>query len=89
MKALVLRGKRKGKIVEINQFCNDWFSDVGGNIYSPLSLAFTPEDMDIIIKSNCGMMLAWFQITEASTMGNRYIFTFKRKKFGVEVNKYY
>jgi hypothetical protein len=30
MKALILKGKGHGKIVEVNQWCNDWFS-IGDN----------------------------------------------------------
>jgi len=62
MRALVLRGKRKGKVVEISQWCNDWFTVMdSADIYSPTSLAFSKEDMKTIKEhKNNGMLFRWY-----------------------------
>ena len=39
--ATILRGKRKGEVVEIHQFANDWVSLEDGTILSPTSLEYT------------------------------------------------
>lgn len=57
MKALILKGKGGGKFAEVCQWCNDWFTvnhedpNIARQIFSPSSLAFTVEGIDIIIAS--------------------------------------
>ncbi len=80
MKAIVLRGKNKGKVVEISQWCNDWFSvedDV--SIYSPGELAFTEQGMDEILKhKNNGTLFAEFEVCIAPSWTANYIYKFKK-----------
>ena len=57
IKALIIKGKGSGKIVEISQWCNDWFTvnhedpNIMRQIYSPSSLVFTVAGIDTIIQS--------------------------------------
>lgn len=44
--ATVTRGKRKGDEVAIHQFCNDWFTDEDGNVWNPVSIKLTPDEVD-------------------------------------------
>ena len=83
MKALILRGKRRGDIVEVSQFCNDWFALEDDNKpYLPTSLAFRHVDMQKIMTSeNPGMLFEWFVVRHCiNTIHPEYDYTFKRKK---------
>ncbi len=60
--ATILRGKNKGKKVEIHQFCNDWVT-AEGKVYGITALKFTNEEMfEIINHNNTGFMFARFEI---------------------------
>lgn len=80
MKALILRGKFKGKTAEVSQWCNDWFMldprgshfseaqeiEVATKPFSPSSLAFTYTDYrEIYTHKNNGMLFSWFVGAEA------------------------
>ncbi len=83
MKALILRGKHKGEEVKISQWCNDWFTIDTGTMmdlkpFSPASLAFKMDDLEVIQKHNPGMMFAWYRII-IKDFGKGYMFTFKKK----------
>lgn len=62
IQALILRGKNKGKVVKVSQWCNDWFTIMdSGDIYSPTSLAFVRKDMKRIKEhNNNGMLFRWY-----------------------------
>ena len=86
MKAIILKGKNKGKVVKISQWCNDWFTVDTGTMmdvkpFSPASLAFTVDGMsEILSHGNNGMMLTWFETTPSPAWTGKYIFTFKKRK---------
>ena len=89
IKAIIRKGKFKGKEVEISQWCNDWFMVRTGNIeidrkpFSPSALAFEPQGMEKILKhKNNGMFLAWFEPTDNVGGFGKYFMSFKRKKYG-------
>ena len=42
--ATILRGKRKGEVVEISQFANDWVMLRDNAILSPTSLEYTDDE---------------------------------------------
>ena len=87
MKAIIKKGKYKGEIVKINQWCNDWFTvdprdntnlsekqqiDIIRKPLSPSSLFFTAEGMkEILEHKNNGMLLNWF---EPTLNNGRFIF---------------
>jgi hypothetical protein len=78
MKALITKGKGHGKIVEVLQWCNDWFSIEPGGIVSPEKLAFTPNDMKIILThNNNGTLFMEYKMISSQNTGE-YMFTFKR-----------
>ena len=90
MKAKVRRGNLKGTVVEISQWCNDWFTlntgvpSVDRKPVSPSSLAFTHDGIVEIQKSNSGILFQRFELANA---GKKmvdvfpYVFTFKKRKF--------
>lgn len=58
--AILRRGKRKGELVKIHQFANDWVYLDDGTIVNPTSLQYSLEEMDRIFKDeNKGM---WDQL---------------------------
>lgn len=61
--AIILRGKEKGKVVEINQWCNDWVTVEGSAKVFPVSgLQFTRIEFNRILTSeNLGMMLTLYR----------------------------
>lgn len=79
MKVVITRGKYKGYVCEVSQWCNDWFTldprdnkkllekqqmDIMRKPFSPSSLAFTYADIrEIMAHKNNGMLLAWYQVT--------------------------
>jgi len=87
MKAKILRGGYKGKVVEIGQWCNDWFMTSTGTIldtkpFSPTSLAFFPSDFAEIEKhENNGFLFNWFERKDAPKWAGGYLYTFKRKRY--------
>lgn len=92
MKALILRGKHKGRLEEVSQWCNDWFTlnsdnrDICVQPFLPSSLAFTITGLfEIQDHKNNGMLFAWFEpMTMAKPHGvegaENYRWTFKRRK---------
>jgi hypothetical protein len=78
--AVVLKGKHKGKSVNIHQWCNDWFMvDVADDqpaILSPTQLRLTEEEAKKITPGNSGMLLKLFQLI---SIGNGD-YVFKRTK---------
>lgn len=92
MKALVIRGRLKGKEVKISQWCNDWFTLDTGEWQidripmSPSSLAFTVGDSLTLQKSKkqSGILFQLFSI-QPVTFGvpphlkDVYVFTFVRR----------
>lgn len=91
MLALITRGKNKGMVVKISQYCNDWFTTDTGDFeidrkpLSPSSLAFNLEDITQISsdKGN-GIMMRIFEIApyndDRYTNGPVYTWTFKKRK---------
>jgi len=43
--AIILRGKKKGKEVQIHQYANNWATDLDNNVYNITSLLFTEEEL--------------------------------------------
>ncbi|HEB13550.1 MAG TPA: hypothetical protein ENI13_01065 [candidate division CPR3 bacterium] len=87
MKAIIRRGKHKGREVEISQWCNDWFTVNTGDPmidrkpFSPTSLAFNVQGLDKIREhKNNGMLFNWFEIVDIRGFGE-YFFSFKKRKF--------
>lgn len=80
MKALIVRGKEKGKEVDVSQWANDWFS-LDGYIdpFSPEDIALTKEGMQKVVDDKRkGQLLNWFHIK--SYNHDEYIFTFVRSE---------
>lgn len=48
--AIILRGKRKGEVIELHQWCNDWATDSTGKVHSLGNLQFGLAAMSEIIK---------------------------------------
>lgn len=81
MKAIITKGKQKGKIVEVYQWCNDWFSIENGKIVSPSMLAFTTRDINEIEgHDNNGIMFSLYEIVRTKQNFGEYLYTFKKKK---------
>jgi hypothetical protein len=70
--AKILRGKNKGQIIEMHQFCNDWITGSDGKVYNPTSLEFTDEEKKRIIAAfyngSCGIMFGLYHFK-----GNRLV----------------
>lgn len=61
--ALILKGKDKGKEVELHQWCNDWFTVKNSNkVYSPSSIRLNADEIDTFLKSDSGRMLSWYEL---------------------------
>ena len=93
MKALIIRGKYKGIIAEVGQYCNDWFTlDTGTEIdtkpFSPSSLAFNYKDLTTILEDkSTGIMRGLFkpdmyrgEVDRHEKNGPNFNWTFKRIK---------
>jgi hypothetical protein len=90
MKALIRNGKHKNEVVEISQWCNDWFSINTGTKrdcrpLSPTMLAFTFKDLkEILTHKNNGTLLLEFKAEMKAGVtdkdGNYYNWIFKKKK---------
>lgn len=79
MRAVITRGKYKGFVCEVSQWCNDWFTldprdnpelseeakmEIMRKPFSPSSLAFTYAGLqEIRSHKNNGMLFAWFEPT--------------------------
>ncbi len=94
MKALILRGKNRGDICEVHQFCNDWFMlehanpEVANKPFWPSSLAFTVEGMDELkTRTDTGMLFHWFEPKTTKRDYGRFIYTFKRRNYVMEQSK--
>jgi len=75
--ATILRGKNKGKNVQISQWCNNWVSTKCGKILGISNLLFTDEEMqNIILHKNNGYLFGLFEIVE-----NENRFKKRRKKY--------
>ena len=85
LKAMVVRGHLRTKVVKVSQFCNDWFMLDTGNPkldckpVSPSSLAFTPLGMSIIIKNNPGIMFKLYKMDVAPLWCKEYSLTFIKR----------
>lgn len=79
MKAIIRRGKRIGEEVEIDQWCNDWFTSSDGSVFGPSSLAFDDKILIEIREKNCGVLLEEYEIVNNINRGE-YHYSFKRKK---------
>lgn len=81
MKAIIIKGKNKGKLVEISQWANDWFSLEDGRILSPTMLGFTAKDFRIIREGkNNGIIFALYAVVSTKPEFGVYAFTFKKLK---------
>jgi hypothetical protein len=85
MKAMKTKGLRKGELVEVYQWCNDWFSieDDAGGIVLPTSLAFDDAGRDIIMESEYGFLFNWFHMYKSKVHKAPYHWIF-RKVTGVK-----
>lgn len=86
MKALILRGKYNGRVAEVSQWCNDWFTldseddDITRKVWSPTSLAFTKEDFyQIVNHKNNGMLFSWFE-PKLIMRATDYTYGFQKRK---------
>lgn len=60
--AIILRGKRKGEVVGISQFSNNWVSLDDGTIMSPASLEYTTgEALRFFQDKHTGMLFRWYR----------------------------
>jgi len=64
--ATLLRGKNKGKEVEISQWCNDWVTIMddmrGCKVVSPSALQYTLNEFkEIMSHKNNGILLGLFE----------------------------
>lgn len=80
--ATILRGKRKGEEVTIDQWCNDWVT-VHNLDYTYVkvvgitALKFTPEELyKILTSENLGIMLTTFEVDR---LNGRFI---RKKRLG-------
>lgn len=77
MRAVILKGKYKGFICEVSQWCNNWITldprdskrlseqqqiDIMRKPFSPTSLAFTYAGIQEIKNNPCGIMFKLFEI---------------------------
>lgn len=77
--AEVLRGKLRGKRVELSQWCNDWLQVIAPDgeikIVSPLSVRLIPEEVAQVRESesggHCGLMFVWFDLRDDGTFQKR------------------
>ncbi len=61
--ALILKGKDKGKEVELWQWCNDWFTIKDSNkVYSPSSIRLNTVEIREFLLSDSGHMLSWYEL---------------------------
>ena len=65
--ATILRGKRKGEVVELQQGCNDWFMLPDGTILHPSSLRLTPEEVKTVRGWDTGEMFELYELREDGT----------------------
>lgn len=82
MKAMILNGKERGKVVEVLQWCNDWFkTDDKKEIYVPTALAFNAQDFETIVKhKNNGSLFVEFERIMAPPRTGLYLWTFRKIK---------
>lgn len=69
--ATVLRGKLKGSVIKIHQFCNNWIMSEQSKIFSPTSLEFSDEEIEQLKSGKSGVLFDLFEL-----VNNR----FKRRK---------
>lgn len=64
----ILFGVNKGKDVQVGQWCNDWFTDNMGNIYSPTEIQLTPEEAEKVKNhDNNGILFSLFKLNDNGT----------------------
>jgi hypothetical protein len=90
MKSLITKGKYKGIVAEIGQYCNDWFTldtgtEIDRKIFSPSSLAFNLSDItEISSDKGAGIMMGIFEIVtyhdDRNIDGPVFNWTFKKRK---------
>lgn len=83
MKAVIRRGKQKGQVVTVSQWCNDWFSiEESAKIFSPTALAFDIIGMgQIYVHKNNGVLLQRYEMIFCQPILEIYHYSFKRRKF--------
>ncbi len=81
IKAMILRGKDRGKIVEVLQWRNDWFHlDDKRRIYSPSALAFDSVDIATIQgHAQNGTLFEEYDVRMAPAWTGLYLYTFKKR----------
>lgn len=66
--AIIIKGKRKGKYVKLEQWCNDWFTvavDDETIVVSPSMLQLTLEEATTIVNhKNNGILFNLFTLTD-------------------------
>lgn len=93
MNAYITKGKFAGKICEVSQWCNNWFTlnsenpEIACKPFSPSSLAFTPTDIEKIIRhKNNGTLFMEYEIKETKPVMREFIFTFRKIKYERQQN---
>lgn len=62
--ALILRGKDKGKNIEIKQWCNDWFMLSNGKIVTPSTIQLTVEEIEKVLShKNNGILFSLYTLS--------------------------
>lgn len=71
-----MRGKQRGKAIELHQFCNDWATDEEGHIHAINNLEYRDDEIARINRSNdlkqCGMMFMMFHWNKNKLVKNKY-----------------
>ena len=62
--ALILRGKHKGEKSGLHQASNDWIMLDNQTIANPLSLAFTPTEIEWLGEHADGMFWNLYELTD-------------------------
>lgn len=79
---MICRGRRSGELVEISQWCNDWFSTTEPRVYNPTQLAFTSMDMrTIATHKNNGTLFSEYETKTSNPKCGIYVYTFKKIQF--------
>lgn len=72
LKARIIRGYDKGKLIKISQWCNDWFMDTKGRMFSPTQLKLFPRTIEAVrTHDNNGMMFALYELRDDGTFIKR------------------
>jgi hypothetical protein len=60
--ARVIVGKDSGKEISLHQWCNDWVMAKSGKVYRVTNLTFTKDEIEMILKHDCGTLWEEFEL---------------------------